>query len=115
MSHGERVVTMNPDVISSDVHEFLELLTCARTLDGPEAIQAYEEALSLYEGDLLDRADVPNYRWMYDNAQIALTLRSDYQRMQRDARLHLADLLGAGHVSGLARCCAIHGLMRRGP
>ena len=31
---------------------------------------------------------MPNYRWMYHNAQIALTLRSDYQRMQRDARLH---------------------------
>ena len=29
MSHGERLVTMNPEVISSDVHEFLELLKAA--------------------------------------------------------------------------------------
>ena len=40
MSHGERVATMNPDLISSDVHEFLELLKIARTLDGAETIGA---------------------------------------------------------------------------
>lgn len=40
---------------------------------------------------------------MYDGAQIALTLRSDYQRLQREARLHLADLLAAGPEDGLAR------------
>ena len=72
MSHGERVVILNPDLVSSDVHEFLELLKCARTLDGIQAIEAYEAALELYDGDLLDAADMPNYRWMYDNAQIAL-------------------------------------------
>jgi len=91
MSVGECVIGVNPDVISSNVHEFLELLSCARTLDGANAIQAYEEALALYAGDLLGRAGMPNYRWTYDSAHIALTLRSDYQRMQRDARLHLAD------------------------
>jgi hypothetical protein len=108
MSHGERVVTMNPDVISSDVHEFLELLKCARTLDGSDAIEAYDAALGLYAGDLLDTADMPNYRWMYDGAQIALTLRSDYQRMQRDARLHLADLLAAGSEDGLGRAAELY-------
>src|SRR5207253_10186922 len=45
MSHGERVVTMNPDLISSDVHEFLELLKIARTLDGADAIGAYDAAV----------------------------------------------------------------------
>jgi hypothetical protein len=45
---------------------------------------------------------------MYDNTQIALTLRSDYQRVQRDARLHLADLLGAGDDSGLARAAELY-------
>jgi hypothetical protein len=83
-------------------------LKCARTLDGAQAVQAYEAALALYTGDLLDAADVPNYRWMYDNAQIALTLRSDYQRMHRESRLHLADLLAAGDESGLARAAQLY-------
>ena len=108
MSHGERLVTMNPDVISSDVHEFLELLKVARTLDGADAILAYESALELYTGDLLDTLDMPNYRWMYDGAQIALTLRSDYQRMHRDARLHLADLLGSTDEAGVARAAELY-------
>ena len=102
-AHGERVVVINPEVISSDVHEFLEILQCARKLETPAAIQAYEEALGLYRGDLLDSLDVPNFRWMYDGAQIALTLRSDYRRQHRDARVHLAELLAAGPETGLAR------------
>jgi len=84
--------------VSSDVHEFLELLKCARTLDGQRATQAYEAALALYTGELLDAADMPNYRWMDDDAQVALMLRSDYRRLARKARLHLADLLAAGEV-----------------
>jgi DNA-binding SARP family transcriptional activator len=97
------VVVINPEVISSDVHEFLELLQCARKLETPAAIQAYEEALGLYRVDLLDSLDVPNFRWMYDGAQIALALRSDYRRQHRDARVRLAELLAAGPEAGLAR------------
>jgi hypothetical protein len=51
---------------------------------------------------------MPNFRWLYDGAQIALTLRSDYQRMQREARLHLADLLSAGSSDGLARAADLY-------
>lgn len=40
---------------------------------------------------------------MYDGPQIALTLRSDYRRQERDARLRLAELLSAGPETGLAR------------
>src|SRR5579859_6626529 len=102
-AHGERVVSLDPEVVSSDVHEFLELLNCAHKLDSSAATQAYEAALALYRGDLLDAPDVPNFRWMYDGAQIALTLRSDYRRQHRDARLHLAELLASGPEAGLAR------------
>ena len=70
MSRSERVVTMNPDVVSSHIHEFLELLSCARALHGADAIQGCEESLSLYVGDLLDRADVANHRWMYENPRL---------------------------------------------
>ena len=108
MSHGERLVTMNPDVISSDVHEFLELLKAARTLDCADAIRAYEAALELYGGDLLDTLDMPNYRWMSDSAQIELTLRSDYQRLQPEARLHLADLLASAEEADLARAAELY-------
>ena len=87
MKHGQRIVTWNPDVVASDVQEFLELLNSARTLEPADAIQAYEAALALYRGDLLDAADMPHFRWMFDGAQIALTLRSDYQLRQRETRL----------------------------
>jgi nucleoid-associated protein YgaU/DNA-binding SARP family transcriptional activator len=108
MNHGERIVTLNPDVVASDVQEFLELLNCARTLEPADATQAYEAALALHRGDLLDAADMPNFRWMYDGAQIALTLRSDYQLRQREARLHLADLLADGPEGGLARAAELY-------
>jgi nucleoid-associated protein YgaU len=102
-AHGERVVIMNPQWIASDVHEFLELLRCAGKLDSAGAIEAYEQALALYRGDLLDAADIPNSRWMYDGPQIALTLRSDYRRQHHDARLRLAELRASGPESGLVR------------
>jgi hypothetical protein len=77
---------------------------CARTLRPEAAIEAYEAALALYKGDLLDSSDVPSYRWMYDEGpQVSLTLCSDYRRLQREARLRLAGLLGAGDIAGLAR------------
>jgi len=102
-AHGERVVVVDPEIIGSDVHEFLELVQCARRLKPAAAICAYEAALALYGGDLLDALDVPNYRWMYDGPQIALTMRSDYRRQERDARLRLAELLFQGPETGLAR------------
>src|SRR5215471_11152846 len=40
---------------------------------------------------------------MSDNAQIELTLRSDYQRLQREAQLHLGDLLASAEEADLAR------------
>src|SRR5439155_11122686 len=63
-------------------HEFTELLRCADGLVGAAAIDALEAAGSLYRGDLLDRPDVPTYRWLYDeDLQVALTLRSDFRRL----------------------------------
>ena len=51
---------------------------------------------------------MPNHRWMYDGAQIALTLRADYLRLEREARLHLAGLLAAGDQGALARAAALY-------
>lgn len=80
--HGEKVVSLDVSVVASDVHEFTELLRCADGLVGAAAIDALEAAGSLYRGDLLDRPDVPTYRWLYDeDLQVALTLRSDFRRL----------------------------------
>jgi len=103
-SHGERVVCLDPSLVSSDVHEFLELFECARALPPEAAIEAYEAALALYKGDLLESPDMASYRWMYDEGpQVSLTLCSDYRRLEREVRLRLAKLLGAGGMAGLAR------------
>jgi hypothetical protein len=106
--HGEKVVTVDPTVLASDVHEFVELLKIARTLADQQAIRAYEAALALYAGDLLEGSGVPDYRWLYDGADIANTLRADYQRMQQEARLHLAALLAAGREEGLIRAAELY-------
>jgi two-component SAPR family response regulator len=103
-----QVYSLNPAAVCSDVHLFLELTQQAKSLTGAEAIQAYEEAVALYRGDLLDASDVPTYPWLYDVESIALTLRGDYRRLHHDARLHLADLLGAGPQDGLARAAELY-------
>ncbi|MDQ6675365.1 MAG: LysM peptidoglycan-binding domain-containing protein [Chloroflexota bacterium] len=102
--HGEKVVWLDSSVVASDVHEFTELLRCAEKLEPARAIEAYEAALALYKGDLLDGSDMPNYRWMYnEDPQVGLTLRSDFHRRYKEARLRLAELLARGPEEGLAR------------
>jgi two-component SAPR family response regulator len=91
-----RIYTLDPSVIASDVHQFLELAAWGKGLPRREAIAAYEEALGLYGGDLLDSLDVPTYAWLYDGASIATTLRPDYRRVQEEVRRHLADLCAEG-------------------
>jgi hypothetical protein len=101
---GEKVVAMDMAIVSSDVHEFTALLESARKLEPAAAIEAYEAALGLYRGDLLDNPAVLNYRWMYDeDPQVALTFRSDYRLRYEEARLRLAELLANGPEAGLAR------------
>jgi hypothetical protein len=105
-----QVYSLNPAVACSDVHLFLELTQRAKSLTGAEAIQAFEEAVALYRGDLLDASDVPTYPWLYDGdgEGVALTLRSDYRRLPHDARLHLADVLAAGPLDGLMRAAELY-------
>jgi DNA-binding SARP family transcriptional activator len=102
--HGEKVVTLDTSIVASDVHEFVELLDLAHGLGHAEAIEAYEAALALYRGDLLDAADMRKYRWMYDaDQQIALGRRAELRALHKAARLKLAGLLADGPESGLAR------------
>ena len=72
---------LDPSVAASDVHRFLELLRLARSAPCDQAIAAYEAALGLYAGDLLDRADVPLWFWLYDGPTLADGLRVDYRQM----------------------------------
>ncbi len=91
-----RVYRLDPNVLASDVHQFVEIATWAKSLPRAEAIAAYEEALALYRGDLLDSVAVPTYTWLYDGAAIATSLRPDYRRLQEEVRLRLADLYATG-------------------
>jgi len=101
---GEKVVTLDTRVVSSDVHEFIALLEGVDKLQPVAAIEAYEAALALYRGDLLDNPAVLNYRWMYDaEPQIALGRRSDFQLRHKEIRLRLAQLLADGPEAGFAR------------
>jgi len=97
------VYRLNLAVIETDVHRFLKLLREAESLGPEDAAAAYEEALELYRGDMLDRPDVPSYRWIDDGPRL-VDLRVKYARMQQQARRRLADLLTkAGTGDGLAR------------
>ena len=102
MDKQHPVYRLNPTVIESDVHRFLKLVEEAKALAPDEAIAAYEEALELYRGDLLDRPDVPPYRWLDDGPRL-LDLRVKYARMHQQARRRLADLLANGTDQQLAR------------
>ena len=89
------IYRLNPDVIESDVHCFLKLVDEGKALPRDAAIAAYEKALDLYRGDLLDRLDVPAYRWLDDGPRV-LDLRVKYASLHQQARRRLADLLAAG-------------------
>jgi two-component SAPR family response regulator len=90
------IYRLDPSVIETDVHCFLKLLEDARLSSGrEEAVLAYEQALELYRGDLLDRPDVPSYRWLDDGPRV-LDLRVKYATFHQLARRRLADLLVAG-------------------
>ena len=102
MEKQHPVYRLNPLVIESDVHRFLKLVEEARSLAPDEAVAAYEEALELYRGDLLDRPDVPPYRWLDEGPRL-LDLRVKYARLQQQARRRLADLLASGTDRQLAR------------
>jgi hypothetical protein len=93
---------LNAHVIESDVHRFLKLVETGRHLDRDQAIAAYEEALELYRGDLLDRQDVPPYRWLDDGPRV-VDLRVNYASMRQQSRRRLADLLASGSPEQLAR------------
>jgi hypothetical protein len=83
-------------VVASDVHRFVELATWAKSLGREDAIAAYEEALALYGGDLLDSVAVPTYTWLYDGARLATSLRPEYGRLHQEVRQRLADHYAAG-------------------
>jgi two-component SAPR family response regulator len=87
---------LDPSVVASDVHQFVELLRVARTAPREQAVATYEAALALYAGDLLDRADMPDsWWWLYDGPEVAVNLRADYRLLHQEARRHLADLYAA--------------------
>jgi hypothetical protein len=101
---GEKVITLDTSVVSSDVHEFTELVDLAKGLPAADAIDAYEAALALYKGDLLDASDMRNYRWMHDaDPEIALARRAELRALHKEARVKLAALLAQGPESGLGR------------
>lgn len=95
MDKQNPVYRLDPTIIESDVHCFLRLLEEARSLSREEAIDAYEKAVGLYRGDLLERPDVPSYRWLDDGPRV-LDLRVKYATMHQRARRKLADLLATG-------------------
>ena len=87
---------LDPSLVASDAHRFVELLRLARAAPRDQAIAAYEAAISLYGGDLLDRADVPLWWWLYDGPEVAGALRAEYRQLHQGARRQLADLYAAG-------------------
>jgi two-component SAPR family response regulator len=92
----KKPVELDPSLVASDAHRFVELLRLARAAPRDQAIAAYEAAISLYGGDLLDRADVPLWWWLYDGPEVAGALRAEYRQLHQEARRQLADLYAAG-------------------
>jgi DNA-binding SARP family transcriptional activator len=104
-----QIYRFNPRLIQSDVQRFLAMLDAApKQATREEQIAAYEAALALYRGDLLDRAGAPNHYWLYDGPEVAYTLRAEYRRRRDAARRKLAELLLAGRPEDWARAGEVY-------
>lgn len=101
--HSDRhgVYSLDTSAVSSDVHRFVALCEVAKRLPPAEAKEAYQEAHTLYQGDLLEERP---YAWVDERDDAGgLTLREQYREMHRRAINALADLyLADGEAAAAA-------------
>ncbi len=81
---------------TSDVHQFMALVSRAQGLPSAQATAALERARELYQGDLLSSPQARTFHWLDNRGASGLTLREtyrvEYQRaMCRLARLYRED------------------------
>ncbi|MBV9578102.1 MAG: LysM peptidoglycan-binding domain-containing protein [Chloroflexi bacterium] len=87
-----RVLRVDPEIVHSDAHEFLELLHSVRINPDDTAIQRLEHARALYVGDLLTGPDVRRYAWLDERDDSGVTLREHFRRLFQNASTRLAEL-----------------------
>jgi two-component SAPR family response regulator len=80
---------LDSSLVWSDVQEFLALIQGARKLPPAERRLAYEQARSLYRGDLL--TDMP-YKWVNAEDERGYTLWEEYREEYRQLTGRLAQL-----------------------
>ncbi len=90
---------LDPDLVWSDVHEFVETARGASHLPAEQAREAYERAYVLYQGDLLSDTQ---YSWVTERDGEGLSLRERYRERYYRLATHLAQLYCREGRAGLA-------------
>ncbi|MFN8472782.1 MAG: LysM peptidoglycan-binding domain-containing protein [Anaerolineae bacterium] len=84
--------SLDPTLITSDVHQFQALCRDSQHLPPAKAIAALEQAIALYKGDLLAGSDNRRYSWLDDRSETGVTLREHYRDQYSRVRRRLARL-----------------------
>jgi DNA-binding SARP family transcriptional activator len=87
-----RVIRLDPEVVGSDVHRFVETSRRARSSKGDEAIALFEQTRTLYTGDLFDSPAAPPFTWAIDPGADGTSVRQQYRQLLQENTRLLADL-----------------------
>ncbi|MFN8473872.1 MAG: LysM peptidoglycan-binding domain-containing protein [Anaerolineae bacterium] len=77
---------------TSDVHQFMALVSRAQRLPSAQARAALERARDLYQGDLLSSPQARTFHWLDNRGASGLTLRETYRIEYQRAMCQLAGL-----------------------
>jgi two-component SAPR family response regulator len=113
-SDRDGVCRLDTRVVWSDAHEFVRLCRQARHATADGAIDAYERALELYRGDLLDGHGARFYDWVHDRGDGAVSLREQFRNEYEAASRRLA-LLHLEHGRPERAAELLRGLLRAEP
>lgn len=86
------ICRLDPRLITSDVHEFLDLCQTGQRSPPAQAIDAYGKAREMYRGDLLVGRNARFFEWVHDR-EGATTPRDRYREEYRHTTHQLARLL----------------------
>jgi DNA-binding SARP family transcriptional activator/LysM repeat protein len=88
-SERDGTCRLDPDLVWSDAHEFVETARSASHLPPDQARAALEQAYALYQGDLLSDTQ---YTWVTERDGEGLSLRERYRERYYRLATHLAQL-----------------------
>lgn len=88
----ESMCRLDPALVTSDVHQFLDLIHDVSKLPPEQATAALQQAHALYQGDLLTGRGARFYEWVEERDESGVTAREHYREEYHRATQRLARL-----------------------